>query len=77
MFCEELFQISARILLINCARIDESIRSARSLLEEGPFHISSTPPQTAAGGNKTEGSNTIMSTSIALKFGPIKLMMST
>ena len=28
----------------------------------------SSTPQTAAGGNKTEGSNTIMSTSFALKF---------
>ena len=31
-------------------------------------HVINSPPQTVAGENKTQGSNTIMSTSFALKF---------
>ena len=38
----------------------------------GPCHLF--PPKTAAGGNKTEGSNTIMSTSFALKFWSNKII---
>ena len=40
--------------------------------EVGPFHLSA--PQTAAGGNQTEGSNTIMLTSFALKFWSNKII---
>ena len=36
-------------------------------------HVIYSPPQSAAGGNMTEGSNTIMSTSFALKYWSNKL----
>ena len=36
--------------------------------------ILSIPPQTAEGGNKTQGSNSIMSTSFALKFWSNKII---
>ena len=37
-------------------------------------HVIFSLPQTAAGGDKTEGSNTIMSTSFALKFWSNKII---
>ena len=54
--------------------IEKRLKIVDSYDEKTTEHVIYPPPQTAAGGNKTKGLNTIMSTLFALEFWSNKII---